>query len=90
MSELEGLSFDPLLGFHLIGVQELVTEDVSAGVVGHQLSSTETSIGIWMRTWSVLVGVEQFQLNGLFLPSSLLGVSDEDRAVIVCNIDECL
>jgi hypothetical protein len=93
VAEFVSLRLDPSSAPQLIVVQELVAENVfSLDVCHNELSSGLTSIGEWMRSRSISVGVKQFQHDLLTLAiSALSGLdTDENRLVIVRNVDESL
>jgi hypothetical protein len=91
VSQLEGLGFDPGLTLEHVGVQELVAENVVGGVVGDELSLGETTIVEWMWSWRISVCVKQLQ-NDLVLVHCVLLLleTDEDRLVVISNVDEGL
>jgi hypothetical protein len=91
VSQLEGLGFDPGLTLELISVQELVAEDVLSLVFGNELSLRETAIVEWMWSRCISVRVKQLQNYLVFLQCVLLLLeADEDRLVVVSNVDEGL
>jgi len=85
------LRFYPGLALELIAVQELVAENVVGRVIGNELSLRETTIVERMWSRCVLVRVKQLQNHlGLLLCVLLLLETDEDRLVVVSNVDEGL
>jgi hypothetical protein len=93
VSKLVGLRLDPGSASQLIVVQELVAENVLSLDVGdNKLSSGLTSIGEWMWTWSISVGVKQLKHDLLPLAGGTLSGldTDEDRLVVISDVDEGL
>jgi hypothetical protein len=76
----------------MIVVQELVAQDVWSGscILQDELSSSETAI--LERMWSrcILVSVEQLEDDITSLPASFLLDTDQDRFVIVIDVDKGL
>jgi hypothetical protein len=93
VSELVSLGLDPSGASQLIVVQELVAENVfSLDVCHNKLSSGLASISEWMWTWGKSIGVKQLQNDLLTLSmGTLSGLdTDEDRLVIISDVDEGL
>jgi hypothetical protein len=93
VSKLVCLRLNPGSASQLIVVQELVAQNVLILDVGdNKLSSGLTAIGEWMWTWSISVGVKQFEHDLLsFAVGTLSGLdTDEDRFVVISNVDEGL
>lgn len=93
VSEGEGLRFDPSFALQLISVQELVAQDIFAiwCIVHDELSLGVPTISEWVWSWCKSVCVKELQHNLRFLESVLLLLeADEDRLVVVSNVDEGL
>lgn len=93
VTKLVGLRLDPSSTSQLIVVQELVAQNVFVfDVSNDELSSGCTSISEWMWTWSISVCIKELEHDLLTLAvGSLSGLdTDQDRLVVISNIDEGL
>jgi hypothetical protein len=93
MSKLVGLRLNPGGASQLIVVQELIAQNVLSLNVGHyELSSGLSPISEWMWTRSKSVSIKQFEHDLLSLAmGTFSGLNaDEDRLVVISDVDEGL
>lgn len=93
VAELESLRLNPGGAPQLIVVQELVAQNVLILDVGHhKLSSGLTSISEWMWSRCISVGVKELEHDLLTLAMGTFSSldADEDRLVVISDVDEGL